>query len=187
MEITNEIKAKVFAQYLGQIILCNQNFTLWHDDEGQGITDYKKGDIVNYDLLSLDVRPFFEYVPSIILKLKPLSAITDEDAIEVAKLLFINPVHEWKVLRYEKHIYFLDVKSIQNLETCSIEYNVNIFWLAHSIKGSHQIIGHEDKIPFLLSESYNTVYQFLQSKGYDLPHYLLNGKTLKECGLAIHE
>ena len=30
-------------------------------------------------------------------------------------------------------------------------------------------------------------FQFLQSRGYDLPHYLLNGKTLQECGLAIHE
>ena len=30
-------------------------------------------------------------------------------------------------------------------------------------------------------------YQYLQSKGYDLPHYLLDGKTLKEAGLAIYE
>lgn len=29
--------------------------------------------------------------------------------------------------------------------------------------------------------------QYLQSKGYDLPQYLLGGKTLKEAGLAIHE
>lgn len=28
-------------------------------------------------------------------------------------------------------------------------------------------------------------YQYLISKGYDLPHYLLGGKTLKESGLAI--
>jgi len=31
------------------------------------------------------------------------------------------------------------------------------------------------------------VCQFLQSKGYDLPHYLLGNKTLHECGLAIYE
>ncbi len=30
-------------------------------------------------------------------------------------------------------------------------------------------------------------FQFLQSKGYDLPHYLLSGKTLQEAGLAIYE
>ena len=31
-----------------------------------------------------------------------------------------------------------------------------------------------------------SAYQYLQSKGYDLPQYLLNGKTLKEAGLAIY-
>ena len=30
-------------------------------------------------------------------------------------------------------------------------------------------------------------FQYLQSKGYDLPHYLLDGKTLHEAGLAIYE
>ena len=30
-------------------------------------------------------------------------------------------------------------------------------------------------------------YQYLQSKGYDLPNYLLGKKTLEECGLAIYE
>lgn len=29
-------------------------------------------------------------------------------------------------------------------------------------------------------------YQYLQSKGYDLPQYLLGGKTLQESGLAIY-
>lgn len=31
------------------------------------------------------------------------------------------------------------------------------------------------------------VTQHLQSNGYDLPHYLLGGKTLKEAGLAVYE
>lgn len=31
-----------------------------------------------------------------------------------------------------------------------------------------------------------SAYQYLQSKGYDLPHYLLGGKTLEESGLAIY-
>ncbi len=31
------------------------------------------------------------------------------------------------------------------------------------------------------------VYQYLISKGYDLPNYLLGGKTLQEAGLAIYE
>ena len=31
------------------------------------------------------------------------------------------------------------------------------------------------------------VYQCLQNLGYDLPHYLLEGKTLHEAGLAIYK
>jgi len=31
------------------------------------------------------------------------------------------------------------------------------------------------------------IYQFLQSKGYDMPQYLLGGKTLQDVGLAIYE
>ena len=30
-------------------------------------------------------------------------------------------------------------------------------------------------------------YQFLQDEGYDLPQYLLGGKTLQESGLAIYQ
>lgn len=39
---------------------------------------------------------------------------------------------------------------------------------------------------FPVSRSY-LVYQYLQSKGYDLPHYLLGGKTFFESELAVYE
>lgn len=32
-----------------------------------------------------------------------------------------------------------------------------------------------------------SIYQFLQSKGYDLPNYLLGNKTLHECNLCCYE
>lgn len=32
-----------------------------------------------------------------------------------------------------------------------------------------------------------SVYQYLQSRGYDLPHFLLGGKTLKEAGIALRK
>lgn len=42
------------------------------------------------------------------------------------------------------------------------------------------IIEHSKELPIF-------VYQYLQSKGYDLPNYLLGGKTFFECELAIYE
>jgi len=60
------------------------------------------------------------------------------------------------------------------------------------------IIGTFDVTFFIRSLIQKTVYsvnaatgfqsfQFLQSRGYDLPNYLLGGKTLHEAGLAIYE
>lgn len=43
----------------------------------------------------------------------------------------------------------------------------------------------EKKIKFFIEQT--IVYQFLQSRGYDLPQYLLGNKTLKEAGLAVYE
>lgn len=69
-EINNENKAKFFAQYWGQDVLCSEMY-------GDGGTVYsatmKDSSIKN------------EW-----LELKPLSSISDEDAIEVAKIFNIG-------------------------------------------------------------------------------------------------
>lgn len=88
--------------------------------------------------------------------LKPLSSITDEDATELAC------IHKWKELWEEDS--FMDEEAINR---SLIE------------KGNDMVTTELFKLPF-------KGYQFLQYKGYDLPQYLLGGKTLKEAGLAIY-
>lgn len=118
MEIENDTKAKVFAQYLGQQVL-------WGGTEGV--------------LWSYNLHGASDVVLGAKLILKPLSKITDEDAQD---------------LGYEDAEIFIATSP----------------WLKKY---------HGDK-------SFWDA-QILQSKGYDLPNYLLNGKTLQEAGLAIYE
>lgn len=133
MEITNEIKAKVFAQYLGQKV--------WYNGTGStnSIMDGNKLYSNDYKLL-----------------LRPLSAITDEDAIEVANLNYVPEYFDG------------DNKSAANLGR---------YWVKQIRE-----MRHDDTPKYVW-----LTFQYLQSKGYDLPHYLLGGKTLKEAGLAIYE
>lgn len=131
MEHSNEIKAKVFAQYLGQSIKSNGK---------------------KYELTVLDPNNrhkkelFFALDNEVQLILKPLSSISDEDAIEVAKIQ--RP----------------QFKVTAELGRSLVE---------KSIKGYHTLTIRS--------------YQFLLSRGYDMPQYLLGNKTLHECNLCCYE
>ncbi len=127
MEIINEIKAKVFAQYFAQ----NVGYTYDKRIESISCTNIA---IIDY------------------LILKPLSAITDEDAIEVAKIVFSEDKSYW---------------TISQGKACIKQFGKNS--------------------PFVSFNQGVLCSQFLQSRGYDLPQYLLGGKTLQEAGLAIYE
>jgi len=138
MEITNEIKAKVFAQYLGQ------KLTLKKEGESENLI---------LDAHRLHYGNEFNKFGEVKLILKPLSKITDEDNVELYRLLG-----------------FKDTKG-SNSPELRFEYYGNV------INGS-------ERISF---ETATKFYQFIQSKGYDIPQYLLGGKTLHESGLAIYE
>lgn len=140
MEYSNEIKAKVFAQYWGnkiKIIHSTDESRTWssvgdtttlHAEALQGIED----GIIKAQIL-----------------IKPLSEITDQDAIEVSKLFLLN-VDEAGMIEAGKD--------------AANEF-LSGGWSAHLVI---------------------TFYQLLQSCGYDLPNYLLGGKTLHQAGLAIY-
>lgn len=129
MEITHEIKAKIFAQYLGQKFI-----------------DAKTKDYLEHKMntANLDIMYSTHDWDDIKLVLTPLSEITDEDAIGVSKIIGDSQ------------------KLCDEL---------------HSDRGKR--ILNSKKENFML-------FQYLQSKGYDLPNYLLGGKTLIESGLAIN-
>jgi hypothetical protein len=139
MEITYEIKRKVFGQYLGQVAQW-KNLEYTDKDETETMWDN-----VEY---YMDNKAY--------LILKPLSKITQDDAIEFHDIVFGG---------IGKKPYHVVAETVRN-------YIEMIF------KGGKQC-------PDIKGLVLTT--QFLQSKGYDLPQYLLGGKTLQEVGLAIYE
>lgn len=134
MEITYEIKRKVFGQYLGQVAQW-KNLEYTDKDETETMWDNVEYYIGNNAYLILT----------------PISEITDEDAIEVAKIA--------------KCKYCIaDISDLKPHLLRSMSYT-NV-WNGNTVL---------------------SICQYLQSKGYDLPQYLLGGKTLQEVGLAIYE
>jgi hypothetical protein len=150
MEITNDIKAKVFAQYSEENIEYTKEIGRKYYFTK---IDFEKGYLSENNGCTFDIS-------EVKLILKPLSAMLREDAIEVAKL---QQEKFGEGLKISLHI---DDKNYGCLD-CLIE------WDGHR---------HDYWQPV-----YSPTLQYLQSKGYDLPQYLLGGKTLHEAGLAIYE
>lgn len=144
MEITNEIKAKVFAWCLGQNVklMVKMDSMYFGYDEGVYVL---AGTILDRldDLVSCE------------LVLKPLSKITDEECFEIAIM------YGWSADNNHKKGLINSGKDIVS----------QLFYSEFTCYGMFAI----------------RCFQYLQSRGYDLPHYLLGGKTLHECGLAIYE
>jgi hypothetical protein len=156
MEISDEIKYKLLLQYFG----CKVK----HTDMG-----------IVHDWNTITDKTFQRFKEkSFQLVLKPLSAITDEDAIGMAKSLFPDI----------------------NIWVSNITDGIPIV-VALSIDGTIVRLGYNGYIECELGDDSNEYYlcdicillcyQYLQSKGYDLPQYLLGGKTLHESGLCIYE
>lgn len=174
MEITNKIKAKIFAQYLEQT--CQ---TMTRQSQGEGLPfKFLKGELKEIDLGMVDdfIGLLLENETNITnhtnyntdqckLILKPLSAITDEDAIEVLNILMGRKgsyYKDWHINMQEQWLKIIKLELTENFGSTQLKilpYFKNMFM----------------------------VNQFLQSKGYDLPNFLLDGKTLFESNLCIYE
>lgn len=142
--MTDEIKERVFAQY---------PFQRWKfKNEAKGFEKAIKHRLHLSEINDILYNPEYKECGGIILILKPLSEITDEDAIQVDEL--ISPQYS----------------SIKYFHT-STRGKV---WIRDILAGNQV-------------SNVIQVYQFLQSKGYDLPYYILGNKTLQESGLAIYE
>lgn len=148
MVITNEIKAKVFAQYLGQ--KC-QGF----------IGDVKYGQ--SFILNGHGVEQVYKDRMKLILK--PLSEITDDDAIEFYESSFF-PQHQRRANDNKLIEWGHNEQSILQIKSDAFRSVLTHVW--------------KSDLPVYVAD-------FLRFKGYDLPNYLLGGKTLHEAGLAIYE
>lgn len=136
MKITNEIKAKVFAQYWGKSFQNGMG--------GKSALSFQ--DLQDISSGNIEAK----------LILKPLSTITDEDALDVST-----------IAGGASHLS----KESQIHQAKELLTDVFLFTKQTNIVGV----------------SWFGISQFLQSEGYDLPNYLLGGKTLQEAGLAIYE
>ena len=149
MEITNEIKAKVFGQYLGQQCTHRVKTVVGNCDwEERGIF------ILDSSIISLyEDEDEKDYDTKLILKslIAPDSNIPNEECFALIKAT--ESVTQEVILKY---------------------------------KGIFGDDGNTDFITKMFHSNCVT-YQYLISKGYDLPNYLLGGKTLHECGLCIYE
>lgn len=167
LEIGNEIKALVMAPYVGRPVTSGQ--------EIPPILSFDKTDEDKLNVLNA-IKIGYKVV------LKPLDAITAGDATKVGEIMFSessksNKVKSRLVSGFNDRVEVCGCdKDGDNLGgTVSIFFDGQITW-------DHEW-AFECRLELLLLRA----YQFLQSRGYDLPHYLLNGQTLKEAGLAVYE
>ena len=129
-QYSNDIIAKVYAQYLGQkVVYLNQTTQLTGVDLSGNMIHLFYIDDEEDEWLELDEDCFK-------LTLKPLSAISDEQA------------HAIGFLSAEDFIEYSRIYTEDNGK---------------------------------LSD-----YQYLINEGFDLPHRLLDGKTLNECNLCLY-
>lgn len=166
MEITPEIKAKIYNQYTGADCVITP-YEIQHKAKFFGCS-FSPNFI--YAQTGRDYAPSKYSIEKVKFKLLlcPLSAISDEDAIEVAKLFGIkNKVRRDKSI---KTCFKFTIDGCTGF--IKFEFNEVYYYDGVSVEGD-------------TTQSLK-VYQYLQSKGYDLPHYLLSGKTLHEAGLAIY-
>lgn len=119
MELTNEEIAKVFLMYGDSATwVAKRNNALWDDDEGQSktyITKNKSNSVAT--LLEYMGYRLYDHIYEFFLGLTPLSKISDEDAIEVAKielrgedLEYISPI-QWgkesvQIRQRLRHLYW---------------------------------------------------------------------------------
>lgn len=154
MENTLENKAKFFAQYWGQLIIGDVN---------------NAGEKVIYPVEKSNMYRFEETR----LELKPISSITDEDAIEVAKIV-LNYYKSDKTIEIPINSKFVVNKIHKDIDVWFRDLLINI----HTTTSTTSFV--IDNKEFLSSPI--DVYDYLRSKGYALPWMGLTVEQLIEYG-----
>jgi hypothetical protein len=180
MEITAGIKARVFAQYLGQKVKHTVRTRFEPDvwDE-RGVHECDGG--------TIEMCSDPDY--GMLLILRPLSDITDEEMKEVVRIEMVDGFNKyWADEDNKMSTEEIGIISIERTETeITAEINCRCFEGRLSVQFLSGRIGafDEDGDTQGVVDSLR-IHQYLISIGFDLPHYLLNGSTLKEAGLCIY-
>ncbi len=159
-ELNNEIKAKVFAGYLGQMVVTR---TRGYIGEKRTST-FLQGTLKEVDLgmgsdclgvhleNESDICNYINYEPGAECRLilKPLAAITTN--------------HIFEVMRMYGSLW---------IDGATLTLHSPITKLKQAVPQIKHFPAH--------------IHQYLQYEGYDLPHFLLENKTLQQADLAIYE
>lgn len=177
-QLTNEQIARVFAMYLGCDV--EYEYTIGY------VTKKTVGKLRGIDNSNLGIVLFISHYENGLMSegntedkllLTPLSAITDEDAIEVAKMMMMG---NWPQRKYitRRDDHSIDISTYGGAtfkEFTRIVFHTGHIW---SNSGSNQ-------------NTINTAqaYQYLIQKGYAVPLFIApnhpaNGKTAIELGIA---
>jgi len=160
MELTTEQKARVFAHYIGHPV------QIMDTGKQENIIGFRNSDEV---MLSGGFTP----ISDIRILLKPLSAITDEDAIEVAKIA------TWDKRTMQCSAWIGRAIAVHNYTTITP-------W----DDSEHDTADHRKIVTELNGYVGALVLQFLIQRGYAVPLFYgvghpFNGKNAIEVGLAI--
>lgn len=166
MKLTNEEIARVFAGYIGSEATYNnkinnhQGKILGVDAVGNVILSHKSV-LVPYKVCDIGYSSML---------LTPLSSITDEHAIEVAKMRGIEKPKIKRTINL--------IKIIGHNATLSISY---LEMEIHLMANTYNCTNTMDVV---------NIREYLKSKGYDVPMWFgidhhANGKTAIELGVAI--
>jgi len=165
MELTNQEIAKVFAMYLGSEVKVKAA----HFAANNNSKNNEGKTIMSPSILADCHERTFQYL-DFLLKLTPLSKISDEDAVQVAKILHSG---------LSSHIHF----------TVQKEDNRTDVWFGYNcVRIYHDGSIHYDNGNMHWANS--DFYQFLISRSYAVPlwhgiDHPANGKTAIELGIAI--
>jgi len=174
MKISDEIICKVFAQYPKVPIIIKE-------PKAKPVGHYLEG--VDF-VLNQIIAERINYDPKwITLGLKSLFYITDEDAIQVAKLC-MNP--NW----FKNWNFVVDREYSKDCIRVFADYDGDVRNPEYErpevfIDCNGKDVQWHYKDEYLGVYDTQAWYLYLQSKGYDMPNYFLNGKTLLECKLAF--
>lgn len=170
-ELTNEDKARVFAMYLGCECIADEQLEHWHPFD-KGEKGLKVAGVVHETVviqrIAETVKDKYNQCK---LLLKPLSEISDEDAIEVIKISVRTGKGDYSQLEYTITESSDECKVVSCMSMLGrVYYNGNVF------------LHNEDISDFFPIHNHIETTDFLRSRGYALPY---KGIDLFGSGIAI--
>lgn len=178
MENTLEMKAKFFALYIGQKVMLDNIEKSNYPMKIVGFMDEKNVQ-VEYEA---GLTSYYKTNETVSLLLKPLESITDEDAIEVAKILFHHTDPDYNIDWEELEPSLGDIERSEN--GVNIEVTVRCFEGIIKIGWDllFELLNDEGKHTDLTDLQKTWVIDYLRSNGYCLPWMGLSVEQLQEYG-----